>query len=643
MTTRFRIDDITLDTTEGPVRYAFPSPLTVLAGGVGVGKSTLFELVKYALGGNALLAPVAEEHVLDVSVSVTIGEERYRLVRSLDPNAQLVVRVTDLVTGDRLQDHHVNDDQPTISGLLLEALGLSTDMRAASRSSRSTKRGTRISFNDVFSFMYVPQAEIGRDIAHSQDSYWAPKRKAVFELFFGLTDPGSLMRRSRLAEARGQLQVAAYDSGLVQRFLVDGGTANKLEAQLSQDQAAQDEATTLEEIARLREAMEPAIDRETQTLRDLLSEAERGLRDANNMAAVLSQQHADLALERRQVQHDILRLNRLQDAGARLADIEFRVCPRCLQDVEHRRVESHECRLCLQPDPAALEGAADQDHYEQTQLAEQLEEMESQLALGEQQLVETRQTIVDRQSLIAGLSAHIDERTAGRVSPRLQAFIDATGRLVESRSRQRELEAVLRQWDAADDLEARAEIIREEIERVSSELERSEADSASRRAEIFDELNGEFADTVAGIGIPGVETATIDSVSYLPVLNGKIFYKFSPAGGIRTATQVAYWATLLTVAMRRRDTNYPAFLLIDSPRTSLNDSDRLAGALYRRLVKQADVDGERLQIIIGDNELPAEYRSDYAQIDFTYERPTVSTIRHPGPDAVIRVNADQMS
>lgn len=643
MTTRFRIDDITLDTTEGPVRYAFPSPLTVLAGGVGVGKSTLFELVKYALGGNALLAPVAEEHVLDVSVSVTIGEERYRLVRSLDPNAQLVVRVTDLVTGDRLQDHHVNDDRPTISGLLLEALGLSTDMRAASRSSRSTKRGTRISFNDVFSFMYVPQAEIGRDIAHSQDSYWAPKRKAVFELFFGLTDPGSLMRRSRLAEARGQLQVAAYDSGLVQRFLVDGGTANKLEAQLSQDQAAQDEATTLEEIARLREAMEPAIDRETQTLRDLLSEAERGLRDANNMAAVLSQQHADLALERRQVQHDILRLNRLQDAGARLADIEFRVCPRCLQDVEHRRVESHECRLCLQPDPAALEGAADQDHYEQTQLAEQLEEMESQLALGEQQLVETRQTIVDRQSLIAGLSAQIDERTAGRVSPRLQAFIDATGRLVESRSRQRELEAVLRQWDAADDLEARAEIIREEIERVSSELERSEADSASRRAEIFDELNGEFADTVAGIGIPGVETATIDSVSYLPVLNGKIFYKFSPAGGIRTATQVAYWATLLTVAMRRRDTNYPAFLLIDSPRTSLNDSDRLAGALYRRLVKQADVDGERLQIIIGDNELPAEYRSDYAQIDFTYERPTVSTIRHPGPDAVIRVNADQMS
>jgi hypothetical protein len=641
MTTRFRLDDIRLDTTEGPVQYAFPSPLTVLAGGVGVGKSTLFELVKFALGGNALIAPVAEKHVLDVSVNVTIGDARYRLVRSLDPGAQSVVRVTDLVTGDRLRDHHVNDDQPTISGLLLEALGLPTDMRAASRSGRSTKPGTRISFNDVFSFMYVSQAEMSRDIGHSQDSYWAPKRKAVFELFLGLTNPEELARRSRMAAARGELHAAEYDSSFVQSFLVESGTANKLETQLSQDQAVQHESTALDEIAHLREAMEPAIDRETQTLRDLLSEAERGLKGASNLYAVLSQQHADLTLERRRVHQDIDRLNRLEDAGARLAVIEFKVCPRCLQDVGDRHIEPHACRLCLQPDPVILEGVANQDPQERKQLAEQLEEMDDQLILGQQQLVDTQQTITDRRSLIEDLSSQIDERTADRISPRLQAFIDATERLSESRSRQRELETVLRQWDVADDLEAKAEGLRMEIKRINSDLKQAESDIASRREEIFYELNAEFADTVAGIGIPGVETATIDPLNYLPVLNGKVFDKFSPAGGIRTATQVAYWATLLTVALRRRDTNYPAFLLIDSPRTSLNDSDRLAGALYRRLVKQADVDGERLQIIIGDNELPSEYRSDYAQIDFTYERPTVSTIRHPGPDAVIRVNADR--
>jgi len=72
------------------------------------------------------------------------------------------------------------------------------------------------------------------------------------------------------------------------------------------------------------------------------------------------------------------------------------------------------------------------------------------------------------------------------------------------------------------------------------------------------------------------------------MLNGEIYTKFSPAGGVRTATQLAYWLTLMSVALRRRDTAYPAFLLIDSPRASLNNSDDLAAALYRRIVTQVD-------------------------------------------------------
>lgn len=37
--------------------------------------------------------------------------------------------------------------------------------------------------------------------------------------------------------------------------------------------------------------------------------------------------------------------------------------------------------------------------------------------------------------------------------------------------------------------------------------------------------------------------------------------------------QVAYWATLLAVAQKHSGTSYPAFLLIDSPRQAVNDSD----------------------------------------------------------------------
>jgi len=79
---------------------------------------------------------------------------------------------------------------------------------------------------------------------------------------------------------------------------------------------------------------------------------------------------------------------------------------------------------------------------------------------------------------------------------------------------------------------------------------------------------------------------------------------------------------------------YPAFLLIDSPRLALNTAEALSAALYRRMVIQTEASRGKLQLIIADNEVPVEYRRDYAEIDFTYERPTVSTVPLPGPAAV---------
>jgi len=133
MTARFRLDAVSLDTTEGTVTYQFPSALTVLAGPVGVGKSTLFELIKYGLGGNGELALVAVNNVRDVAVQLTVGDERFTLTRSLDPTKKNTVRVVDRITRERLPDHFVKDREPSINTLLLDALGLPAEMRAAAR------------------------------------------------------------------------------------------------------------------------------------------------------------------------------------------------------------------------------------------------------------------------------------------------------------------------------------------------------------------------------------------------------------------------------------------------------------------------------------------------------------------------------
>jgi hypothetical protein len=150
----------------------------------------------------------------------------------------------------------------------------------------------------------------------------------------------------------------------------------------------------------------------------------------------------------------------------------------------------------------------------------------------------------------------------------------------------------------------------------------------------------EFQGTVIALGIPGVETATIHPTNYLPLLNKEPYQTFSKGGGIITAVQVAYWISLLAVALRRGDTYYPTLLIIDTPQLALNNQEQITIPLYQRLVNQADASRGQVQFIIADNQLPIDYRQGYAQKDFSYDHPTVSTIPHPGPAAVRPINSE---
>jgi len=310
-----------------------------------------------------------------------------------------------------------------------------------------------------------------------------------------------------------------------------------------------------------------------------------------------------------------------------------------MQSLKQRTVPTGACRLCLQDDPVSADQS--QDQYEIRQLAEQLTEMDEQVnALVDQQAAIVR-AISERERLIAHLTAMLDQRTNQRVTPRLQAFSDASQQAATAKAEQEQWEMTLRQWDVVADLQANTDALRTERANTGRELDRAQQEMQQRRDTILEEISEEFDSTVRAIGIPGVLTASVDSEKYLPVLNGKVFSKDNQlAGGTTTATQVAYWCSLLAVAMRHTETAYPAFLLIDSPQLALNAEVNLTAAMYRRLATQVGVVPGRLQIIVADNELPDDYRNSYAEIDFDYAHPTISTIDHPGPAQVTLIHGD---
>jgi uncharacterized small protein (DUF1192 family) len=224
-----------------------------------------------------------------------------------------------------------------------------------------------------------------------------------------------------------------------------------------------------------------------------------------------------------------------------------------------------------------VDGLPATDQYESEQLREQLSEIEEQLEVIGDQEAQARVAIDGRASIVRSLTAEIDARTASRVTPRLQAYADAAATVATAAAEQKAMDQVLLQWDRGEDLAAYAEhlvtrraLLKHELARMDADLARMDADLARRKSELFSELDAEFQPKVRDFGIPSIESASISSETYLPLLNGRPFTEVSACGEIIIATQVAYWITLVTVAARCRDTHMPAFLLLDSPRLALN-------------------------------------------------------------------------
>ncbi|MFD6473225.1 AAA family ATPase [Streptomyces anulatus] len=638
MTTTLRLDSLRLYTSEGEVTYDFESALTVLAGPTGVGKTTLLELIKYGFGaGDARLASVASDSVNDVVLDITIGAERYRVARSLDGEKSKNVRITDLRTQQRLPDHSAGDGEGSLNRFLLGKFGLPDDIRAAATRGKSIKAGSRVTFGDIFKYIYVPQYTINRDIVDARESYYSPKRRAVFELLFGLTDPEILALQSKATVLNGKIDAADLHLRTVLDFLRDSNTSSREDVEHALADSLTEQASAAEELAILREELDPVIDRQTQTLRDLLTEAERSLAEAHATAHEYVRQRDEITAERSRVEGDLARLHRMRDAGARLADIEFLVCPRCMQSLTNRPLENDLCRVCLQPDPVS--GAQDIGSYETHQLTLQLADMTDQSDQISTQLEKARKAIHDRASLVKDLTSNLDRRTSERITPRLQAFSDASERLATARTKNEQLERVLRQWDRVADIEGEVATLQATQARLRADAESRKSALEKRKVEVLASLNEEFQKTVALLKIKTVTTASFDGESYLPIINGKIFTKsLMPGGGQMTATQIAYWVTLMEVALKL-SSPFPSLLILDGPRLALNTATETCEAIYKRLVRLADESDGRAQLIVSDNELPADYQESLTQIVFTYTHPTVYTIPHPGEGEVETIDS----
>lgn len=634
MNVRMRIDGITLLTEAKQYSFDLSGPCTILHGPVGTGKSSLLELIKHAFGGNAVLTKVVRNEIQRVDLSVNLAGNRLVLRRGvgmtgssfpfidvIDPRDDGVVRKLPV---------RPRPNQETISDLLLETLGLPRATMPRART-KATSATVPLTFNDLYTYLYVEQQEIDRSVVHHTEVFREPKRRAIFELIFGLADADQLRLETELGRARDDLKGSQQRLATIRQFIET--TAIQSESELRQQQvefaaAAKQAEDSLERLRAEIRSSTGAF----EGLRRLVQQAETAYRSALETAAKLAEE-----VTRREhllALHNVeaAREDKARSASRRFAALEFVVCPRCMQAIEEDRANPGTCHLCLQPEAASPVADAETSLDSE----DQAEELELLLNEAARDAATARTSATNAENELRMLKSQLDESTATAVAPRFQEIELLASAKERAIAQQQLVMQHLGLWREVETLNATTLELESRQAELTNELSAIRRKKEARRS-VLDDLSGLFSDTVAALEVPWAQYASIDPNTFLPTINGEKFDTIAVAGGTKTIVNVAYHLTLLGYALAQGDTLLPQLLVIDTPRKNLgaNPNDREMGSrIYRRIRTLVDAYRNDVQFVVADNDVP-EDADWFKAYRFSYEQPLLPHVLHPGEEAAL--------
>lgn len=641
MTTMVRFDEVLLTTSSRRHRYTLREGVNLIVGPVGAGKTSLLELLRFGIGGNGVLSQAAEQAVQRVTVTARLGATSYLLSRRIGSN------LVDVLTEDGTPLEAFSAQQSKryrpISEFLLEATGLPA-VRLASSGVKPTSKTEPLSFFDVFSFCYLPQSEIDRSVTRHADPMRARKRKATFELLFGLSDVETAAAERRVGELNDRLAVTRQRESTVRAFLEQAGEGSEPSLLAEHQELGETATVARTRLMALREELR-AVTADEAARRDRLAALARQLHQVQDQVRERQGELAAHVQLLAQLNLDIQRLGRARATRAALRGIEFTQCPRCMQSLSDLARNAGHCLLCGQPEPStpAEDVLAPADEVMQLSLLQQwsvnderrriqamIEEVK-ELATEDQRGLDD--VLGEQRALEATLhemELELDDRTSSYVSPRFEAIADLSSQVATSEARQQAIDRALGYWARQRRIVAEVGELEQQFADARRALEQSRAVLLERKSRVV-ELSEIFDEIVRLIEPPWYESAYIDLTSYLPVVHGAQFDQLS--GGEKTITNFAYQLAMLTYALSSRATLLPALLIIDTPRKNLGSGldQALAARMYRRVAALADAYAGAFQLVIADNDPPPILLPSASTIELSYEKPLIPDLAHPGP------------
>jgi hypothetical protein len=488
---------------------------------------------------------------------------------------------------------------------------------------------TRITFGDVYNYIYLDQTEIDRSTIHHLDHSRNVKRQQTFRMLYRLLDAESARLQVEINDAESRRTRLKERIAVVEDFLTTSEHPSRSELEQRRhelDTVMQQLRVSIEQINQDARRVSAELDADRQAI-ESVTETLTGLR--KSLGDTEAQRHG-LTKLRAQLVLDHQRTVKALVAGDVLSAFEFRSCPRCLQTLD-REVDGVACIVCCKPEPAMVDATSLDE--ERGRLEAQLAETDGLVEDLAARVVALRQSAERSTTQLAVARAELNQRGADALAP----FADERARIFERVGTVREQIAGLQRQahllDRVDRQSQEVQNLTTLIGALNSELDEARADEGLARERVG-ELSDIFAEIIGGLQLPWSASPSVDPNTYLPLIDGARLETLG-SGGMKVIVNIAYFVANLTWSLRHPEALLPRLLIIDSPRKDhgageedMAAADRIYEWILRLQRAMASsgtsLRGRPFQFIIADNDLPAFVRDEAHVVALDYDSPLIS-------------------
>lgn len=618
-----------IDLVGGNRTIEFAGDFAVISGSITTGKTTVVRLIRSLLGRVPGHLPPETGSVRSVRGRVSFGAHMWEIDRPLVTTKTATVSLSrrepadDDDEAERIVDAlRLPAEQPTAAEAetylewLLARLGIPSVAVPRART-QVTSEASPVTINDWLLYCIVRDDEIDTTVFGHRDTFVDRKRRAVFELNYGIYDAETAALQAQLRSVELRLGDLDRSNEAVRTFLKDTPFSS---LDTIDEQIVLTEAAIAELDARSRTVAAEGIEqtqsqrlrREVAVLEERLASAIAAERAAARNLVELGELHQTLS-----TQSD--RLTRAIVADEWLVDFDFVVCPRCGTGVEASRSDDAHCYLCLQEPQQG--NHHDELIVEQERIASQIVETQSLLDLRQQELEALRVESARVRADAAGANAELDRRTAEFVSQRSEAMIVAAQQRAGLEGRLQQLGEYRQLLARYTDSEGARAALEEERADLMDALAQHERLS-DRSEQLLVDLEARFLDYLQRLHVSLSDlplTAAINRTTYLPEVTGRPFDELS-SQGLTVLVNVAHALAHHTVSLDY-DLPLPSLLVLDGLSNNVgHEGFDLARRddTYRLLMEEVARYEGRLQVIALDNDVP-DFALDVVAVTLTPE------------------------